>query len=340
MTRVTGAGWMVVLGMAGAAAAALLAAGHPTPEHQPPAPVPHPQAAAAPSLAAPLMPAASSSTVTPASLAGTDIPSLPIDSGGHLAHTRQVREFFDYYLTAQHETSPSTLDLMVKDSIATQLGRKPAATEAVDLWQRYRSYLAAIAQLPAPSGQSGKGPDIEAIAQSLDQRMQLADRYLGQGGWSDVFFGDQLKLQRNDLERLRIHADASLSDDEKATRLARLDAQLPPGERALRERSQQQDTAIAGVMALQAQGASVDEIRDQVAQTMGQDAADRAMQMEQIRLAWQSRYAQYAQQREQIDQQALPPSQHDALVAQLRQRFFTTTAELSRAAAFDRAAGR
>lgn len=101
---------------------------------------------------------------------------------------------------------------MVRDSIATQLGRKPAASEAADLWQRYRAYLAAIAELPAPTGQPGKGPDIEAIAQSPDQRMQLADRYLGQGGWSDAFFGDQLKVQRNDLERLRIHADAAAFD--------------------------------------------------------------------------------------------------------------------------------
>jgi len=336
--RFTGAGWMVVLGMAGAAAAALLATGH-SPEHQPATSI-SPPAASAPSFATPPTLAPSSSTATPASLAGTDIPALPVDAGGHLAHTRQVREFFDYYLTAQHETAPSTLDLMIKNSIATQLGRKPAAAEAVDLWQRYRAYLAAVAQLPGPPGQPGKGPDIEAIAQSLDQRMQLADRYLGQGGWSDVFFGDQLKRQRNDVERLRINADTSLTASEKAARLAQLDTQLPPDERALRERSQQQDAAIARVMALQAQGASVDEIRNQVAQTMGAEAADRAVQMEQTRQDWQARYAQYAEQRAQIDQQVLPSAQHDVLIAQLRQRFFSSTSELTRAAAFDRAAGR
>jgi lipase chaperone LimK len=337
--RFTGAGWMVVLGMAGAAAAALLATGHPMSEHQSPAPMSHP-AASAPSSATSSVLAVASSTVTPPSLAGTDIPALPVDAGGHLVHTRQVREFFDYYLTAQHETAPSTLDLMVRDSIATKLGRKPAAAEAVDLWQRYRAYLAAIAQLPAPAGQPGKGPDIEAIAQSLNQRMQLADRYLGQGGWSDVFFGDQLKRQRNDLERLRINVDTSLTASEKTAWLAQLDAQLPPEERALRERSQQQDAAITRVMALQVKGASVDEIRNQVAQTMGPEAADRAVQMEQTRQAWQARYAQYAEQRAQIDQQTLPSAQHDALIAQLRQRFFTSTSELTRAAAFDRAAGR
>ena len=338
--RFTGAGWMVVLGMAGAAAAALLAAGHPIPERQPLAPVPHPQAASASSFATPIGPAVPGSTVTPASLAGTQIPLLPVDAGGHLAHTRQVREFFDYYLTARHETPASTLDLMVKDSIATQLGRKPAAAEAVELWQRYQAYLAAMAQLPSPSGQPGEGPDLEAIAQGLNQRMQLADQYLGQGGWSDVFFGDQLKRQRNDLERLRINADTSLTATDKAARLAQLDAQLPPDERALRELSRQQDAAIASVIALQAQGASADAIGDQVAQTMGPEAADRAVQMEQTRQAWQARYTQYAQQRDQIDQQTLPSAQHDALITQLRQRFFTSTSELTRAAAFDRAAGR
>jgi lipase chaperone LimK len=334
-----GARWMVVLGMAGAAAAALLAAG-PMSERHPATPVRSTQLASAPSPAAVPLPALSSSTATPVSLAGTDIPSLPVDAGGHLARTRQVREFFDYYLTARHETAASTLDLMVKDSIATQLGRKPAAAEAVELWQRYQAYLAAVAQLPSPSDQAGNGPDLEAIAQGLNQRMQLADRYLGQGGWSDVFFGDQLKRQRNDLERLRIQADTSLTPAEKNARLAQLDALLPPDERALRARSQQQDASIARVMALQSQGASPDAIVDTVAQSMGPEAADRAAQMEQTRQAWQSRYAQYAQQRDQIDQQTLPSAQHDALIAQLRQRFFTSTAELTRAAAFDRAAGR
>ena len=340
MMRFTGAGWLVILGMAGAAAAALLATGHPTPERQPPAPMSHPQATSAPSFVSPPTPAPPASTATPVSLAGTDIPALPVDTGGHLAHTRQVREFFDYYLTARHETAASTLDLMVKESIATQLGRKPAAAEAFELWQRYQAYLAAVARLPSPSGSSDKGPDIEAIAQGLNQRMRLADQYLGQGGWSEVFFGDQLKRQSIDLERLRIHADTSLTAAEKASRLARLDAQLPPDERALRERSQQQDAAITQVMALQAQGASADAIGDQVAQTMGPEAADREVQVEQTRQAWQTRYAQYAQQRDQIDQQTLPSAQHDALIAQLRQRFFSSTSELTRAAAFDRAAGR
>ncbi|HEX7816379.1 MAG TPA: hypothetical protein VF436_14725, partial [Dyella sp.] len=166
--RPSRAGALIVLSMACAAIASILATRHETNGTYEPAVAARPAASTA-SSAVPAMLPRDPSMAIPPSLANTDIPTLSIDSGGHLAHTRQVRDFFDYYLAAQHQIAPLTLDLMVKNSIASQLGRKPAAIEAVDLWKRYRAYLDAVAQLPQPQGAPGDTLDFDAVALALNQ---------------------------------------------------------------------------------------------------------------------------------------------------------------------------
>ncbi|WP_278185259.1 lipase secretion chaperone, partial [Paraburkholderia ginsengiterrae] len=66
-------------------------------------------------------------------------------------------------------------------------------------------------------------------------------------------------------------------------------------------------------------------------QTLGPEAAQRAVQMQQAYDAWQARYADYARQRDPIGQQDLPPQQRDAQIPQLRTQFFTNPGEAMRA---------
>ena len=335
--RFASSGWLLVISMAAAAAAALLATHDLTPAGHP-ASV---KVAAATAITkeppiAQLAPIAS--VAMPPALAGTDIPLLPIDNRGHLQPSRHVREFFDYYLTARHQVAPVTLDLMVKDSIAHQLSGHPAAGEAIALWQRYRAYLAAVADLPASTSPSLAGtPDLDALGAAFDARMRLADRYLGEGGWNQVFFGDDWQTERNDLERLRLQADPNLSAADKAARLASLDAGLPADEQARREQSRRQEQAIQHALALQAQGAAPADVGASVIADEGTDAAARVTAMAQTQQAWQTRYAAYAQARDQVMQQTMPAADQAVLLDRLRQQFFSTTADVTRAAAFDRA---
>lgn len=291
-------------------------------------------------------PNASAAGALPASLDGSSPPRLPTDGRGHLARTRAVRDFFDYFLTTQNEIPAATLDALVRRQIAAQLDGTPAADEALNVWQRYNAYLSAVGKLPQTSpspspSKTGAKPNLDALQLELDQRDAVGTRLMGE--WNAPFFGAESQQQHTDLERLRIASDASLSDAQKAARLAALDAALPPEVRAAHERIRQQQAALDTLSQAQAQaqkpGGSLDAMRAQITQTLGPEAADRAVKMQQADNAWQARYADYANQRAQIDNQNLPAQQRDAQVTQLRQQFFTNPSDAMRAASLDRGSG-
>ncbi|RQV05145.1 lipase secretion chaperone [Burkholderia cenocepacia] len=286
-------------------------------------------AAAAPQAAVP------AGAGLPPSLAGSSAPSLPLDTGGHLAKSRAVRDFFDYCLTARSDLSAAALDAFVVREIAAQLDGTVAQVEALDVWHRYRAYLDALATL-RDAGAVDKS-DLAALQLALDQRASIAYRTLGD--WSQPFFGVEQWRQRYDLARLKITQDRSLTDAQKAERLAALEQQMPADERAAQQRVDRQRAAIDQIAQLQKSGATPDAMRAQLTQTLGPEAAARVAQMQQDDASWQSRYADYATQRAQIESAGLSPQDRDAQIAALRQRVFTKPGEAVRAASLDRGAG-
>ncbi|WP_126283568.1 lipase secretion chaperone [Burkholderia stagnalis] len=285
--------------------------------------------------AAAALPPDAASAGLPSSLAGSSAPRLPLDPGGHLAKARAVRDFFDYCLSAQSDLSTAALDALVAREVAAQLDGTVAQVEALDVWHRYRTYLAELAKLPAAGGVADKS-DIGAVELALDQRASIARRALGE--WNEPFFGAEQWRQRYDLARLKIAQDRTLTDAQKAERLAALDQQLPPDARAERQRVAQQQAAIAQIAQLQKSGATPDAMRAQLTQTLGPEVAERVARMQQDDDAWQRRYADYAAQRAQIVALGLTPQERDAEIAALRQRVFTKPGDAVRAASLDRGA--
>ncbi|WGS46756.1 lipase secretion chaperone [Burkholderia sp. JSH-S8] len=291
--------------------------------------------ALAPGGAAAALPPDAASAGLPSSLAGSSAPRLPLDPSGHLAKARAVRDFFDYCLSAQSDLSTAALDALVAREVAAQLDGTVAQVEALDVWHRYRTYLAELAKLPAAGGVADKS-DIGAVELALDQRASIARRALGE--WNEPFFGAEQWRQRYDLARLKIAQDRTLTDAQKAERLAALDQQLPPDARAERQRVAQQQAAIAQIAQLQKSGATPDAMRAQLTQTLGPEVAERVARMQQDDDAWQRRYADYAAQRAQIVALGLTPQERDAEIAALRQRVFTKPGDAVRAASLDRGA--
>lgn len=282
---------------------------------------------------------AGASDPLPRSLAGSSPPRLPVDAHGHLERTRAVRDFFDYFLTAQHEIAPQALDEMVHRQIAAQLEGSPAQPDALDAWQRYAAYRAAVAQLAPLAAQAASDkPDLDAAQTALDAREAIAARTMGPV-WTPAFFEAEWQRTRYDLERLRIGRDPSLSAAQKAARLAALDDALPPLLRAVRERERRMQQAVETVAKLERDNASPDALQATVAQRLGADAAARVADMQREDDAWRARYADYAAQRARIVAMGLPAPVRDAQIAQLQQRVFASSSAILRAKSLDQASG-
>jgi lipase chaperone LimK len=264
---------------------------------------------------------------------------LPLDARGRLAQTRAVRDFFDYFLAAQHEMSAAALDTMVQREIASQLDGTAAQAEALDLWRRYSAYRDAVTrtaplQVFQPANGTSSGPDLDAMQSALEERASIADRTMGVA-WSEVFFGREWRRANFDLARLRVTTDRSLTDAQKAARLEALAELLPSDERAALEAETKLRASVEAIAALQTRGLPPEELRATATQALGAGAAERVVQMQKYDLAWREKYDAYAIQRARIDAMALEPADRNAQIARLLERTFATAGERLRAASWD-----
>lgn len=276
----------------------------------------------------------------PDSFAGTAVPHLPLDAHGHLEVDHAVRDFFDYFLTAQHQMPAGALDAAVRRAVAAQLEGTPAQDEALDLWRRYGAYrdgLERLAVLQQPAGASGV--DLEAARAAFAERAAVASRTLGPA-WSEAFFGREWRHAAYAIERFKVMRDSTLSDVQKAARLDTLTAALPPDEREALRRETAAQARIATVASLDAQasGLSTDALRARATEALGAQTAARVVEMHEAEAAWRARYADYAAQRARIDATAQAPDEREARRAKLRERSFSDPGERVRAASLDRAA--
>lgn len=103
---------------------------------------------------------------------------------------------------------------------------------------------------------------------------------------------------------------------QKAAGLAALEQQRPTDRRAGLARQKELNDAIAQIDKAQKSNATPDEMRAQLAQTLGPEAAERVVKMQQADNAWHAKYDEYAAQRARIDAQNLSTQDRDAQVAQ------------------------
>lgn len=273
----------------------------------------------------------------PASLRGTAAPTLPLEAGGHLARTRAVREFFDYFLTAVDEVSGDAIDAIVRRAIAAQVEGIPAQGEALDVWQRYRAYRDALertAPLQPQPQPAAQGIDFDAMQATLDTRAVLASRTLG-WDWSEVFFGGEWRRVAHTLARLRIMADKQLNEAQRTARINALLDSLPPDERAANESEARERRTVETIAALDGRRLSPEELRASATQALSAEVAQRVVDMRRDDDAWRARYATYAEERVRIDAVHLAPDEREAKLAQLRERMFADPGERIRAASLD-----
>ncbi|WP_157123174.1 lipase secretion chaperone [Pandoraea vervacti] len=265
---------------------------------------------------------------TPSSLVGTAAPRLPVDTSGHLARVRSVRDFFDYCLLAEIDFTSEGLDDFIGRQIALQVAGMPAQAEALDVWRRYRAYDLGIRSIEGQRATERRF-DSAQLARLLVQRRAIARQTLG--GWADIFFADDFARVEHDIAQLRAQRDASTTD----VPLANVDTLRQDDRHAPRQRREANGELMAMIETLQADGSSPEQMRQALQSKMGEAALARVLIFEAEETAWQIRYRDYSVQRRAIEASSLPNDQKMEQISALRRRTFTGPGEIARAVSFD-----
>lgn len=247
------------------------------------------------------------------SLRGTTVDgAVRLDAQGRVVRDRDLRRVFDYFLARLGERSPERIrdDLLAWLQQQTQLDAA-ARADVVALFDRYVELQRASAALP-------RGGD---LAEDLRRLRELRVRELG-AELALAWFGDEENYATHTLARVETARDPSLDAATREQRLADLDAQLDPAQRASRDDSTAFQQAVADSGQFDADAVTAQRRAEQRRQRWGEEAAVRLAELDQQEASWQLRLHAYARAREQVfADRALAPSQRDQRLARLLDDF-------------------
>ena len=265
------------------------------------------------------------------SLANTQVPgALITDAQGHLLPDSNTKAIMDYFLSLSGEMPDSAIRKLLTQW-AQQNAGAIAADELLTLLDRYHQYRTEFASGDYAAQYAGEGDS--DIRHKLALRQQLRADTFGADTASALFAAED-RYDRFSLERHRIMTSAH-SDQQKADDLLALRSTLPEPLAAQYQQQYDLQQLPAQEQAMKHKGANAADLYAVRQQQFGDAAALRLQTLDQQRQAWNSRYQDYAQQRDRIENAALNDEDKQGQLTALRSRLFSAS-EQQRAAALDR----
>jgi lipase chaperone LimK len=251
----------------------------------------------------------------PASLAGTDPGGdLRLDGAGRFAPGPEALELFDYFFSASGEEPDATIAARIRAEIRRRLP-PPAAAEAEALLERHLAYREGAAALFAA--------DLSfADPERRFQRVRELRRSVFGAGLAAALFGEEERTVAVDLERRRVALREDLAPEERAARLAALDAALPEPERRARGEARAVLELRDAEAALRAAGAGDAAVAAERERRFGPEAAARLAELDARRAAWSERVAAYRAERDALRAEGRAPADEAAARARLRDARF------------------
>ncbi len=257
---------------------------------------------------------------------------LKTADGDNLVVDAELGRMFDYYLSALGEKSLDAIKIEAERELDRKL--KPnAAKQAKRLLAQYLDYKRALVELEKDQKLSGSTAAIVkarlAAMQKIRAQFFSAQEAQGLFGFSDAYDMDA-------VARLEVADDKTLSDAQKAEKLAAIDAAMSPQLREEREAPLRIVKAEETVKAMRAKGASEQDIYRFRSTTFSPDAAARLAEVDREEAAWKARIANYLAERNRINTEMAqqPESTRQAALEQLRLSRFSAE-EQSRLVAYE-----
>lgn len=265
----------------------------------------------------------------PPSLGGTTEPGGwgKTDRFGNLIPTGELRQLFEYYLSALgEETLPQ---LVARIRLALSVLEEPAKGQALDTLGRYLDYKLALSDLEAAYGDAGtSGPN------EIERRMaeiQALRRTWMDADTAEAFFADEEAIDRYQLKKLSIGRDQDLIDQQREEALAEAEMDLPEPVRQARQdtrkfsRYEQAREALAN---------DPEALRAWRQKEFGDEAAQRLADLDAEQKDWSRRWQSYAKERDALKASGLAEPEREEGLARLREKYFSET-ERIRAKALD-----
>ncbi len=272
------------------------------------------------------------------SLTGTDVDGeLKVDEDGNLVVTRGTRDLFDYFLSTSGERSLEAILEEIRQYAAQRLP-PDAAAQAIVLLEDYVAYKVAEQDyLHQDMSQQENDEYVDTLDRVLDQLIALRQQHFSPEQ-SQALFGVEQAYGAYALERMRIASDGDLAADEKARRLAELATNAPVEIREVKHRTTGFVMMEQTVEEMRVRGATETDILQYREQQVGAEEAQRLARIDAENADWERRYAQYSEQRQQINQTpGLSAIDREAALKQIRAQYFAGP-ELDRARVYDQVA--
>lgn len=263
----------------------------------------------------------------PASLAGTAPDGgLAVDAAGRFVPTRDALDLFDYYLSASGEESDERIRARIEAAIRERLADPGPALALLDRHLAHREAARALffeehgAELP--------------LERRLQRIRELRREHFG-AELAARLFGAEEDRWRVEVERVRVQRDPALAPEERAARLATLDAELPAEVREGRDAATAALTLREDESRLRAAGAPEAEVQALREARFGPEAAARLAVLDARRAAWDARLAAWRVERDRLAAGFDDPAEREAAIAELLASRFAG-AERLRVEALDR----
>ncbi|NQX87813.1 MAG: hypothetical protein HRT77_04025 [Halioglobus sp.] len=270
----------------------------------------------------------------PSSLADVGLPApLQIGPNGALIVNQRLRGVFDHYLTAIGEEPLTIIVARIHHHLQSVLSTENyvIAVNLLDGYLQYRNNIGIIINNHS-AYYDALSFDLSAIAAVKRDIRESRSDFMS-ADVVDVLFGQEDAYDDYTLNKLRIHVDDSLSQQQKTRALLQLEEwALQTGAIA---------SNMSSVLALSRQKSA--SLRDAKAsdgaiyearrQLLGDDAADRMAALDTARRKWQQRVDEYRQELTSIE--GYPKGEKEHAAEQIKQRHFQGS-ELIRIRALDK----
>lgn len=270
--------------------------------------------------------------VLASSLRGTEIDCpIQVDANGKLVLTVGIRSCFDYFFSSLGEKTETELIADIRQYLTATLP-DTASSYASYLLDQYVAYTHALKNIK-PTGNFKTG-DIDGYQKVIEQMYKVQQQFFN-AAEINALFGNERNLNQFNIDQMRIHANKTLTAQQKAAELAKLIDQLPAtladGVRVSMQFAELQQLT----QEVREKGGSAQELRNMRESLLGPEAADRLEKVDQEEAGWQTQVNGYLAERDQILKSDASDASKQKSINQLRNQFFGTKEDLLRAQSYE-----